>query len=445
MSEYQVLMLVCCAVSGFALLMLVMMIYKSAKLRKLELQQAQNNVLFTANEKYISELKERCASFAVENSSLLAENTKLKSDSENQKKYMEEKLAYLEKSKDEMSERFKNVSNEVIQNQQRRFNEEQKSVLNLMLEPFKQQIADFKTKVESVHEDSLKNKSSFDAQLKNLLDLNQTLSKDAEDLSAALKGNKKIQGNWGEFQLERILEISGLQKGINYVTQETFRNDENQMLRPDVIIKLPNDRNVIVDSKVSLNDYVNYVNCDDEHMRQVYLQRHIQCVKKHIDELAGKDYQKLIKNNMLDYVVIFIPVESAYIEAVRADNNLYDYAYKKNIAITTPSSLLPILRTIENLWQIESQNRNVAEIANIGGSLYDKIVGFVEDMQHIDKSIDNARKNYDLAMKKLSTGKGNVLSLAGKLKEKGAKVTKNLAIGYDDTELPQITEEVDNE
>lgn len=445
MSEYQVLMLVCCAVSGFALLMLVMMIYKSAKLRKLELQQAQNNVLFTANEKYISELKERCASFAVENSSLLAENTKLKSDNENQKKYMEEKLAYLEKSKDEMSERFKNVSNEVIQNQQRRFNEEQKSVLNLMLEPFKQQIADFKTKVESAHEDSLKNKSSFDAQLKNLLDLNQTLSKDAEDLSAALKGNKKIQGNWGEFQLERILEISGLQKGINYVTQETFRNDENQMLRPDVIIKLPNDRNVIVDSKVSLNDYVNYVNCDDEHMRQVYLQRHIQCVKKHIDELAGKDYQKLIKNNMLDYVVIFIPVESAYVEAVRADNNLYDYAYKKNIAITTPSSLLPILRTIENLWQIESQNRNVAEIANIGGSLYDKIVGFVEDMQHIDKSIDNARKNYDLAMKKLSTGKGNVLSLAGKLKEKGAKVTKNLAIGYDDTELPQITEEVDNE
>ena len=376
---------------------------------------------------------------------MLAENTKLKSDSENQIKYMEEKLAYLEKSKDEMSERFKNVSNEVIQNQQRRFNEEQKSVLNLMLEPFKQQIADFKTKVESAHEDSLKNKSSFDAQLKNLLDLNQTLSKDAEDLSAALKGNKKIQGNWGEFQLERILEISGLQKGINYVTQETFRNDENQMLRPDVIIKLPNDRNVIVDSKVSLNDYVNYVNCDDEHMRQVYLQRHIQCVKKHIDELAGKDYQKLIKNNMLDYVVIFIPVESAYVEAVRADNNLYDYAYKKNIAITTPSSLLPILRTIENLWQIESQNRNVAEIANIGGSLYDKIVGFVEDMQHIDKSIDNARKNYDLAMKKLSTGKGNVLSLAGKLKEKGAKVTKNLAIGYDDTELPQITEEVDNE
>ncbi len=443
MSEYQII--IYGAATLLALLLFVMLMLKSVKFRKLELQQAQNDVLLTENEKYINELKERCSIFAAENSQLLAENTKLKSDNENQKKYMEYKLADLEKSKDEMSERFKNVSNEVIQTQHRRFNEEQKNILNLMLEPFKQQIADFKTKVESAHEESLKNKSSFDEQFKNLLDLNQTLSKDAENLSAALKGNKKIQGNWGEFQLERILEISGLQKGINYVTQETFRNDDNQMLRPDVIIKLPNDRNVIVDSKVSLNDYVNYVNCDDEQMRQVYLQRHIQCVKKHIDELAGKDYQKLIKNNMLDYVVIFIPVESAYVEAVRADNSLYDYAYKKNIAITTPSSLLPILRTIENLWQIESQNRNVAEIANIGGSLYDKIVGFVEDMQHIDKSIETARKNYDLAMKKLSTGKGNALSLAGKLKEKGAKVTKNLAISYEDTELPQITEEVDNE
>ena len=443
MSEYQII--IYGAATLLALLLFVMLMLKSVKFRKLELQQAQKDVLLTENEKYINELKERCSIFAAENSQLLAENTKLKSDNENQKKYMEYKLADLEKSKDEMSERFKNVSNEVIQTQHRRFNEEQKNILNLMLEPFKQQIADFKTKVESAHEESLKNKSSFDEQFKNLLDLNQTLSKDAENLSAALKGNKKIQGNWGEFQLERILEISGLQKGINYVTQETFRNDDNQMLRPDVIIKLPNDRNVIVDSKVSLNDYVNYVNCDDEQMRQVYLQRHIQCVKKHIDELVGKDYQKLIKNNMLDYVVIFIPVESAYVEAVRADNSLYDYAYKKNIAITTPSSLLPILRTIENLWQIESQNRNVAEIANIGGSLYDKIVGFVEDMQHIDKSIETARKNYDLAMKKLSTGKGNALSLAGKLKEKGAKVTKNLAISYEDTELPQITEEVDNE
>lgn len=445
MAEYRILILILCALLLLTMLSVVAAIRKSAKVRKLEIEQAQDKVRLAESEKLITELKERALALNNDNFRLSAENTKIKSDNENQKIYLEDKLAYLEKSKEEMAERFKNVSNEVIQNQQRRFNEEQKNVLNVMLEPFKQQIADFRAKVESAHDDSMKNKISFDEQLKNLLNLNQTLSKDAEDLSAALKGNKKIQGNWGEFQLERILEISGLQKGINYVTQETFRNDDNKMLRPDVIIKLPNDRNVIVDSKVSLNDYVSYVNCDDENMRQVYLQRHIQCVKKHIDELAGKDYQKLIKNNMLDYVVIFIPIESAYVEAVRADNGLYDYAYKKNIAITTPSSLLPILRTIENLWQIENQNRNVAEIANIGGSLYDKIVGFVEDMQHIDKSIDSARKNYDLAMKKLSTGKGNALSLAERLKEKGAKTAKTLAIGYEDTELPQITEEEKDE
>ena len=213
MSEYQII--IYGAATLLALLLFVMLMLKSVKFRKLELQQAQNDVLLTENEKYINELKERCSIFAAENSQLLAENTKLKSDNENQKKYMEYKLADLEKSKDEMSERFKNVSNEVIQTQHRRFNEEQKNILNLMLEPFKQQIADFKTKVESAHEESLKNKSSFDEQFKNLLDLNQTLSKDAENLSAALKGNKKIQGNWGEFQLERILEISGLQKGIN--------------------------------------------------------------------------------------------------------------------------------------------------------------------------------------------------------------------------------------
>ena len=361
---------------------------------------------------------------------------------------MEEKLAYLEKNKEELALKFRDISNEVIKAQNSRFGEEQKNAFNLMLKPFQEQMSEFKNKVESVHQDSLKNKSSFDEQFKTLLTLNQNLSKDAENLSAALKGNKKIQGNWGEFQLERILEISGLEEHINYEKQETFRNEENQMLRPDVIIRLPNERSVIIDSKVSLNDYVNYVNCEDEALRQVYLKKHIQCIRSHIDELSGKDYQKLIKNNALDYVVIFIPIESAYVEAVKADNTLYDYAYKKNIAITTPSSLLPILRTIENLWQIENQNKNVARIAELGGSLYDKLFNFTEDMQRIDKSLDAARKNYDQAIKKLSTGKGNALSLAAQLKQRGAKTGKTIELEYDEeNEIKELTDinEVVNE
>ena len=440
---------ICCVALLMLCISFALLYFKRAqKLRNLELFKAQTDVLSQEKERVLAEVSARCENLVVENAKLLEENTKIKSDIDNQKRFMEEKLAYLEKNKEELALKFRDISNEVIKAQNSRFGEEQKNAFNLMLKPFQEQMSEFKNKVESVHQDSLKNKSSFDEQFKTLLTLNQNLSKDAENLSAALKGNKKIQGNWGEFQLERILEISGLEEHINYEKQETFRNEENQMLRPDVIIRLPNERSVIIDSKVSLNDYVNYVNCEDEALRQVYLKKHIQCIRSHIDELSGKDYQKLIKNNALDYVVIFIPIESAYVEAVKADNTLYDYAYKKNIAITTPSSLLPILRTIENLWQIENQNKNVARIAELGGSLYDKLFNFTEDMQRIDKSIDAARKNYDQAIKKLSTGKGNALSLAAQLKQRGAKTGKTIELEYDEeNEIKELTDinEVVNE
>ncbi len=439
--------LACCMI----LLMLcinVALLYRKRgkKIYDLEMLKAQADILSREKEHNMAEISSRCEKLAAENARLLEENVKIKSDIDNQKHYMEEKLAFLEKSKEELALKFRDISNEVIKAQNRQFGDEQKNAFTLLLKPFQEQMSEFKYKVEAAHQDSLKNKTSFDEQFKTLLTLNQNLSKDAEDLSAALKGNKKIQGNWGEFQLERILEIAGLQEHLNYEKQETFRNEENRMLRPDIIIKLPNDRNVIVDSKVSLNDYVNYVNCEDETLRQVYLKKHIQCIRGHIDELAGKDYQKLIKNNALDYVVIFIPVESAYVEAVRADNTLYDYAYKKNIAITTPSSLLPILRTIENLWQIENQNKNVARIAELGGALYDKLFNFTEDMQRIDKALDGARKNYDMAIKKLSTGKGNALSLAARLKQRGAKTGKAIEWDYDEeNEIKELTNEAVND
>lgn len=439
--------LICCVVLlMFCINVALLYRKRGKKIYDLEMLKAQADILSREKEHNMAEISSRCEKLAAENARLLEENVKIKSDIDNQKHYMEEKLAFLEKSKEELALKFRDISNEVIKAQNRQFGDEQKNAFTLLLKPFQEQMSEFKHKVETAHQDSLKNKSSFDEQFKTLLTLNQNLSKDAEDLSAALKGNKKIQGNWGEFQLERILEIAGLQEHLNYEKQETFRNEENRMLRPDIIIKLPNERNVIVDSKVSLNDYVNYVNCEDETLRQVYLKKHIQCIRGHIDELAGKDYQKLIKNNALDYVVIFIPVESAYVEAVRADNTLYDYAYKKNIAITTPSSLLPILRTIENLWQIENQNKNVARIAELGGALYDKLFNFTEDMQRIDKALDGARKNYDMAIKKLSTGKGNALSLAARLKQRGAKTGKAIEWDYDEeNEIKELTNEAVND
>ncbi|MBR2300304.1 MAG: DNA recombination protein RmuC [Alphaproteobacteria bacterium] len=402
----------------------------------MQLNAIENETWRKLKEDEAEQNKAALSKLETERLNLLKENERLKSDLVLQEKYMSDKLAFLEKSKEEMSLKFKDISNEIIKAQNQTFGENQKNTLGLLLKPFQDQLVEFKKKIEESHDDNVK----FDEQIKNLFSLNQTLSKEALHLSNALKGNKKIQGNWGEFQLERVLEISGLEKGINYFEQETFRNEQNEMLRPDVIIKLPNDRQVIIDSKVSLNDYVAYVNEDDKTLAREYLKKHISNIKKHIDELSSKEYQKLLKDQTLDYVMIFIPIESAYVEAAQEDLTLYDYAMKKNIAITTPSSLLPLLRTIENLWQIEKRNKNVAEIAEIGGHLYDKLANFVEDMSHIEKAIDVAKKNYDLAMNKLAQGKGNALSLASRLKEKGARVSKNIDLEYDDSDIPQLTE-----
>ena len=437
-TQYAVLI-----VYGVAFCLLITAIFLYFKYRKTKDQIIASKVLFDEKSSLIKSLQDKVEVLNEENSELMAQNIRMQSDIDNQKKYLEEKILFLEQNKEELSLRFKDISNQIIKAQNEQFGIEQKNTFSLLLKPFQEQMAEFKQKVEQTHEENVKNNVLFDKKIKDLLDLNKSLSDDARGLSNALKGNKKIQGNWGEFQLERVLEISGLQRNINYVTQETFRNEDNQMLRPDVIVMLPNDRKVIVDSKVSLNDYVAFVNSEDENMRKDCLKKHIQCIKNHIDELSSKEYQKLLKDSMLDYVVIFIPVESAYVEAVREDTSLYDYAYKKNIIITTPSSLLPILRTIENLWQIENRNKNVAKIAELGGALYDKISNFVEDMKRIDNAIGTSRKYYDEAIKKLSTGKGNALSLAGQLRDRGAKVSKTLSVEYEDNNN-LLTDEVAN-
>lgn len=427
----------------FVLLLAVLFILH-IKFRNAEKQTIQLKTMCDEKNIIINELQNKVKAFNDENHELTAQNIRLQSDMDNQAKYMEERIAYLEKNKEDMALKFKDISSQIIKNQNEQFGLEQKNVFALLLKPFQEQMADFKKKVETAHEESIKNSALFDIQIKDLLNMNKSLSQDAKDLSNALKGNKKMQGNWGEFQLERVLEISGLQKGINYVTQETFRNENNQMLRPDVIVNLPNERKVIIDSKVSLNDYVAYINQEDENLRAEYLKKHVQCIKSHIDELSSKEYQKLLKGSTLDYVVIFVPIESAYVEAVKFDTTLYDYAYKKNIAITTPSSLLPILRTIENLWQIENRNKNVAKIAELGGSLYDKLYNFVEDMKRIDNALITSRKYYDEAIKKLSTGKGNALSLAEQLKERGVKASKTLKIEHEENQA-LITDEAAND
>lgn len=375
-----------------------------------------------------------------ENYRLSAENMRLQTLMQAQRQHMQERLQDIENNKKDLELKFRNISNEILNVQSRRLNESQSQVLSAVLSPFRDQLKAFRDEVNKANTENIKNKTSFDEQFKKLMDMNNCLSQDAQNLTNALRGSKKMQGDWGEIELNRILEVAGLQKNIDYFTQENFKNENNQNLRPDVVVRLPNNRSVIVDSKVSMNDYISYVNAEDETAKAAALQRHIQCLRNHIDELSGKEYQKLLKEESLDYVVIFIPIESAFVEAIKKDDSLYDYAYKKNVALTTPSSLLPILRTVENLWQIETRNKYVQKIAEVGGSLYDKLANFVDDMQKIDKALDAARTNYDTAISKLASGKGNALSLANRLKEYGAKANKKIGIDYEDNEILKISD-----
>lgn len=410
---------------------LVRIVFKMQKNKSAEIEAAKAATLLQEKEKRIEELSAENAALRKEKEDLSAQNVKMLSDIENQKKYLEERVADLRKSKEEMALRFQSVSSEILKAQTSSFTEEQKKSLDAVLTPFKEQMADFKAKVEKAHEESIRNKSSFDTQLRNLMDLNKNLSKDAQGLTDALRGNKKLQGNWGEFQLERVLEISGLQKDINYTTQENFKDGEDKNRRPDVIIYMPDDRNIIVDSKVSLNDYMDYANCDGSlEEKEHLLSRHVDCIKRHINGLSSKEYQKLLKERSLDYVIIFIPIESAYIDAVKYDSSLYDFAYRHGVVIATPSSLLPILRTVENLWRLEKQNRNVQEIAAVGGLLFDKIANFSEDLKKIGSSLEASRKSYDAAVTKLTEGRGNALTLANRLKELGAKTVKEIPADF---------------
>ncbi len=410
---------------------LVRIVFKMQKNKSAEIEAAKAATLLQEKEKRIEELSAENTALRKEKEDLSAQNVKMLSDIENQKKYLEERVADLRKSKEEMALRFQSVSSEILKAQTSSFTEEQKKSLDAVLTPFKEQMADFKAKVEKAHEESIKNKSSFDTQLRNLMDLNKNLSKDAQGLTDALRGNKKLQGNWGEFQLERVLEISGLQKDINYTTQENFKDGEDKNRRPDVIIYMPDDRNIIVDSKVSLNDYMDYANCDGSlEEKEHLLSRHVDCIKRHINGLSSKEYQKLLKERSLDYVIIFIPIESAYIDAVKYDSSLYDFAYRHGVVIATPSSLLPILRTVENLWRLEKQNRNVQEIAAVGGLLFDKIANFSEDLKKIGSSLEASRKSYDAAVTKLTEGRGNALTLANRLKELGAKTVKEIPADF---------------
>lgn len=337
-----------------------------------------------------------------------------------------EKLELLLKAEEQLANRFKNLASEILEDKTKRFTEQNQTNLSQLLDPLKAKIVEFQGEVQKVYVQEGKDRSALAEQVKQLVALNNQLSKDAHNLTSALKGQAKAQGNWGELILERVLEASGLRKGYEYDVQESHTRADGTRAQPDVVVHLPEDRHLIVDAKVSLTAYEEHANAETDQQREAAVKRHLDSVRAHIRGLSDKNYQQLYGLKSLDFVLMFIPVEPAFMLAISHDSDLWQDAWKKNVLLVSPSTLLFVVRTVAHLWRQEQQNRNAQDIASRGAELYDKLVGFVEDLDTLGSRLQQAQKAYDGAYNKFVGGRGNVIRQAEMLKDLGIKPTKQL-------------------
>ena len=338
----------------------------------------------------------------------------------------EESKRLIEQQK-QLQTQFENMANEIFEKKSEKFAEQNQKNIDLILKPLGEKIKSFEQSVEDKYVKDQKNKASLSEQIKLLHETNQQISQDANNLANALKGDSKVQGDWGELQLEVLLEKSGLNKGVHFRTQNSLKDDEGNDKRPDCIIDLPDNKNLIIDSKVSLSAYEQYANSEDELKKQVLLKQHLESIKKHIKDLAGKDYPNLYSINTPDYVLMFVPIEPALTLALQEDGEIFNLALNKNIILVSTSTLMATMRTVSFIWQQENQKKNVLEIARQSGALYEKFIGFTNDLEGVGKAIDNAHKKYEAAQNKLISGRGNLVNSVEKIKKLGAKTNKSIS------------------
>ncbi len=357
------------------------------------------------------------------NADLAAART-LNSELERQLASQKEEFA---KMNEKLKAEFQNIATMVTAASTKELSRANTEKLEGILNPFAEKLNDLKRQVSDAYDKESRDKAGLREEIKQLMELNKQMSEDAVDLTRALKGDSKTQGNWGELVLERVLDLAGLEKGVEYDREVAI---ENGKYRPDVVVHLPEDKHIIVDSKVSLTAYERMVNSDDPQEFQRLQKEHVNSIKKHIDELNAKNYQNLKAFDTPNFVLMFIPVESSFSAAVQIDQSLYNYALQRNVVMVTPSTLLATLRTVASIWQHEKQNRNTLEIARMSGKLYDKLCGFLSDMEKIDRALKSAQSSYNDAVSKLSTGTGNAIITAEKIKKLGAKTTKSISSDY---------------
>ena len=331
----------------------------------------------------------------------------------------------LEERQEQLRKDFELLANKILEEKSEKFTLQNKENIKNILSPLQEKIQIFEKKVDDTQKESISMHSALKEQLLGLKDLNLQMTKEATNLTKALKGDSKMQGNWGELVLERVLEKSGLEKDREYFLQQSFTLDNGTRVLPDVVLHLPDHKKMIIDSKVSLTDYERFVNSDTDE-RQHHLKAHVNSIKKHVDQLSEKNYQDLYDIESPDFVLMFIPIEPAFAIAINEDNSLYNKAFEKNIVIVTPSTLLATLRTIDSMWNNEKQQQNAIEIARQAGALYDKFEGFVKDLTSVGKKLDAAKDDYSSAMNKLVQGRGNLITSVEKIKKLGAKAKKSL-------------------
>jgi DNA recombination protein RmuC len=332
----------------------------------------------------------------------------------------------VEQLQEKFTKEFENLANKILEEKSNKFTEQNKENIKNILSPLQDKIQLFEKKVEDTHKESIDYHAALRQQILGLRDMNEKMSKETINLTKALKGDSKMQGNWGELVLERVLEKSGLEKDREYFVQQSHTNGDGNRVFPDVVINLPDGKKMIVDSKVSLTAYEKYINEEDDNLKSSYLKEHVTSIKRHVEQLGEKNYQDLYHIESPDFVLLFIPIEPAFASALNEDTTLYNKAFEKNIVIVTPSTLLATLRTIDSMWTNQKQQENALEIARQAGALYDKFEGFVTDLVTVGKKMDEGKKAYEESMKKLYTGGGNLITSVEKLKKMGAKAKKSL-------------------
>jgi len=352
---------------------------------------------------------------------------RLEAELDSERKQVQNRIESLNEAKEALTNQFKNLANEILEDKSRKFTEQNAQQLDILLKPLQTKLTEFKEQVSNSYDQESRERFALKNEIERLANLNLKMSDEARSLTNALKGDSKIQGNWGELVLESILESSGLRKGEEYLVQDSHTQADGERLQPDVIVKLPEGRHLVIDSKVSITAYARHTEAGDDAIAKQELLAHIQSIRQHIQGLSAKNYSGIADLSTVDFVLMFIPIEPAFLSALKASPNLYQEALAKNIVLVCPSTLMATLRTVAHLWRQDQQNKNAMEIARQCANLYDKFVGFVEDLEQIGKRLDQAQSSYHDAFNKLKSGKGNLIKAAEKVKELGVKPNKVIA------------------